>query len=238
MHVAGGVHEGRCGGIAADGRLVLDTTAGRALFVSGSLTPPAEVWRGTVDILAAARWPPAGDGGSAGGPRRRSPGRRWRAAGPAAGNPSRGRMSSQAGSSPARDQSGSLSVATMPRSCTPGAVAMRPRAASVLVGSMFMSVTSQSTPREASQRHVPGPHPPVRKAGARRHHRIDDRRIDADDREARLEEPLAGAARSGAEFHRLLARRERNPKESRSPHRASARPARPCRLATVATAGG
>jgi len=37
---------GRCGGIAADGRLVLDTPAGQRLIASGSLTPPADVWPG------------------------------------------------------------------------------------------------------------------------------------------------------------------------------------------------
>ena len=48
--------------------------------------------------------------------------------------------------SAARDQSGSLSVATIPANCTPGAVAIRLRAAIVLLGSMFMSATSQSIP--------------------------------------------------------------------------------------------
>lgn len=46
VHVADQVHEGTCSGIAPDGRLVIDTPAGRMRFVSGSLTPPAEVWRG------------------------------------------------------------------------------------------------------------------------------------------------------------------------------------------------
>lgn len=46
VHVAERIHEGTCGGIAPDGRLVVDTPAGRMLFVSGSLTPPAEVWHG------------------------------------------------------------------------------------------------------------------------------------------------------------------------------------------------
>ena len=46
LHVADRVHEGTCDGIAPDGRLVIDTPAGRMQFVSGSLTPPAEVWRG------------------------------------------------------------------------------------------------------------------------------------------------------------------------------------------------
>jgi len=37
---------GICRGIAADGRLVLDTPAGRVHVTSGSLTHPADVWRG------------------------------------------------------------------------------------------------------------------------------------------------------------------------------------------------
>jgi len=37
---------GTCRGIASDGRLIVDTPAGRRLVASGSLTPPAEVWRG------------------------------------------------------------------------------------------------------------------------------------------------------------------------------------------------
>lgn len=47
VHVADRVEEGTCGGIAPDGRLILDTPAGRRLVVSGSLTPPEEVWRGS-----------------------------------------------------------------------------------------------------------------------------------------------------------------------------------------------
>ena len=46
LHAADGIHEGLCAGIADDGRLVLETNAGRAGFVSGSLTDPADVWRG------------------------------------------------------------------------------------------------------------------------------------------------------------------------------------------------
>lgn len=46
VHVAEAVEEGLCGGITADGRLILDTPTGRTLIVSGSLTPPAEVWHG------------------------------------------------------------------------------------------------------------------------------------------------------------------------------------------------
>lgn len=46
VHVGGRIEAGTCGGIAPDGRLVLDTPAGRRLVVSGSLTPPDEVWRG------------------------------------------------------------------------------------------------------------------------------------------------------------------------------------------------
>jgi BirA family biotin operon repressor/biotin-[acetyl-CoA-carboxylase] ligase len=37
---------GICRGIAADGRLVLDTPAGRMHVTSGSLTHPSDVWRG------------------------------------------------------------------------------------------------------------------------------------------------------------------------------------------------
>jgi BirA family biotin operon repressor/biotin-[acetyl-CoA-carboxylase] ligase len=37
---------GTCRGIAADGRLIVDTPAGRQFVASGSLTPPAEIWRG------------------------------------------------------------------------------------------------------------------------------------------------------------------------------------------------
>ncbi len=46
VHVGGTAIEGVCRGIAADGRLVIDTGAGRELIASGSLTPPADVWRG------------------------------------------------------------------------------------------------------------------------------------------------------------------------------------------------
>jgi BirA family biotin operon repressor/biotin-[acetyl-CoA-carboxylase] ligase len=37
---------GTCRGIDTDGRLIVDTPAGRQLVASGSLTPPAEIWRG------------------------------------------------------------------------------------------------------------------------------------------------------------------------------------------------
>jgi BirA family transcriptional regulator, biotin operon repressor / biotin---[acetyl-CoA-carboxylase] ligase len=37
---------GLCRGIAADGRLVLDTSSGRVHVSSGSLTHPADIWRG------------------------------------------------------------------------------------------------------------------------------------------------------------------------------------------------
>jgi BirA family transcriptional regulator, biotin operon repressor / biotin---[acetyl-CoA-carboxylase] ligase len=37
---------GLCRGIAADGRLVLDTSSGRVHVSSGSLTDPADIWRG------------------------------------------------------------------------------------------------------------------------------------------------------------------------------------------------
>jgi BirA family biotin operon repressor/biotin-[acetyl-CoA-carboxylase] ligase len=46
IHTAEGVSVGRCLGIAADGRLLLDTDAGLRMFVSGSLTDPADVWHG------------------------------------------------------------------------------------------------------------------------------------------------------------------------------------------------
>lgn len=46
VHVADRVEEGICGGIAPDGRLILETPSGRRLIVSGSLTPPEDVWRG------------------------------------------------------------------------------------------------------------------------------------------------------------------------------------------------
>jgi len=46
VHVGEAIHEGRCAGIAPDGQLVLDTSAGRILIASGSLTPPEDVWRG------------------------------------------------------------------------------------------------------------------------------------------------------------------------------------------------
>jgi BirA family biotin operon repressor/biotin-[acetyl-CoA-carboxylase] ligase len=46
IHAADGVHEGDCAGIANDGRLLLETERGRVGFVSGSLTDPADVWRG------------------------------------------------------------------------------------------------------------------------------------------------------------------------------------------------
>ncbi|MFM1903641.1 MAG: Bifunctional ligase/repressor BirA [Planctomycetota bacterium] len=46
IHTAEGVSVGRCLGIAADGRLLLDTDTGLRTFVSGSLTDPADVWHG------------------------------------------------------------------------------------------------------------------------------------------------------------------------------------------------
>lgn len=46
VHAGGTRLEGTCRGIAPDGRLILDTPAGRQFVVSGSLTPPADVWRG------------------------------------------------------------------------------------------------------------------------------------------------------------------------------------------------
>jgi BirA family biotin operon repressor/biotin-[acetyl-CoA-carboxylase] ligase len=38
-------HEGTCRGIGTDGGLVLETAAGLRRFITGSLTPPGEVWR-------------------------------------------------------------------------------------------------------------------------------------------------------------------------------------------------
>jgi BirA family biotin operon repressor/biotin-[acetyl-CoA-carboxylase] ligase len=46
IHVGSERHEGLCRGIAASGALELDTAAGPMQFVSGSLTDPADVWRG------------------------------------------------------------------------------------------------------------------------------------------------------------------------------------------------
>jgi BirA family biotin operon repressor/biotin-[acetyl-CoA-carboxylase] ligase len=46
VHVGDRLETGRCGGITADGRLVLDRPAGQLLIASGSLTPPADVWPG------------------------------------------------------------------------------------------------------------------------------------------------------------------------------------------------
>lgn len=46
VHTAGGRQQGRCLGIAADGRLLLETEAGTMAIVSGSLTDPADVWHG------------------------------------------------------------------------------------------------------------------------------------------------------------------------------------------------
>lgn len=44
---------GICRGIAADGRLVLDTPAGRVHVTSGSLTHPADIWRGDSSTLTS-----------------------------------------------------------------------------------------------------------------------------------------------------------------------------------------
>jgi BirA family biotin operon repressor/biotin-[acetyl-CoA-carboxylase] ligase len=46
VHVGDSLLMGTCRGIAPDGRLIIDTPAGRQLVTSGSLTPPAEIWRG------------------------------------------------------------------------------------------------------------------------------------------------------------------------------------------------
>lgn len=45
LHAAGVEHTGICRGIAADGALVIETPAGPRRFLSGSLTPPADIWR-------------------------------------------------------------------------------------------------------------------------------------------------------------------------------------------------
>ena len=47
IHVGDTLVVGTCRSIAADGRLIVDTPAGRQLVASGSLTPPAAVWRGS-----------------------------------------------------------------------------------------------------------------------------------------------------------------------------------------------
>lgn len=46
VHVGDASHQGLCRGIAADGRLVLETAAGTTTFASGSLTPPGAAWPG------------------------------------------------------------------------------------------------------------------------------------------------------------------------------------------------
>lgn len=46
IHVGVERHTGTCRGIDVSGALVLDTAAGPMSFVSGSLTDPADVWRG------------------------------------------------------------------------------------------------------------------------------------------------------------------------------------------------
>jgi len=45
LHVAGGEHGGICLGIDVDGALVIDTPVGPKRFLSGSLTPAANMWR-------------------------------------------------------------------------------------------------------------------------------------------------------------------------------------------------
>jgi BirA family biotin operon repressor/biotin-[acetyl-CoA-carboxylase] ligase len=45
LHAAGVKHVGICRGVAFDGALVIETPAGPRRFLSGSLTPPADVWR-------------------------------------------------------------------------------------------------------------------------------------------------------------------------------------------------
>lgn len=49
IHVGLQTHTGLCRGIADDGRLIIDTVAGRMLFASGSLTPPEDVWQAATD---------------------------------------------------------------------------------------------------------------------------------------------------------------------------------------------
>ena len=46
LHVGDRIERGTCRGIAADGSLLLDTSAGRRHFRAGSLTAPADVWPG------------------------------------------------------------------------------------------------------------------------------------------------------------------------------------------------
>lgn len=46
IHAGDGRHSGVCRGIATDGALLIDTAAGRQRFVSGSLSDPADAWRG------------------------------------------------------------------------------------------------------------------------------------------------------------------------------------------------
>jgi len=45
LHAAGAEHGGICRGIAPDGALMIDTPAGPRRFLSGSLTPPEDIWR-------------------------------------------------------------------------------------------------------------------------------------------------------------------------------------------------
>ena len=46
VHVGDGTVVGTCLGIAADGRLIVDTPTGRRHVASGSLTAPGDVWHG------------------------------------------------------------------------------------------------------------------------------------------------------------------------------------------------
>jgi biotin-(acetyl-CoA carboxylase) ligase len=50
IHVGDTRHTGLCRGIADDGQLMLDTPDGPMQFASGSLTPPADVWPGGVEV--------------------------------------------------------------------------------------------------------------------------------------------------------------------------------------------
>jgi len=45
LHVAGVEHVGICRGVDTDGALVIDTPGGPRRFLSGSLTPPADIWQ-------------------------------------------------------------------------------------------------------------------------------------------------------------------------------------------------
>ena len=80
-------------------------------------------------------------------------------------------------------------------------------AADRLEGARRIDVHVGDDPLESAQvakRHIPGPLSPLREAGERSDDRIDEGRVDADDLEATLEEPLAGAAGGCAELAGVL----------------------------------